>query len=99
MVVPQIGRALLLLKMFDTRFRPHFSNHQLESKSTGRPGELGEVLNGTVGGRGSEEEITLFKSLGCACVAAAVPACQLRAPCDRLLRLTVLWPACVLGCI
>lgn len=29
-------------------------------------GEIGEVLNGTVGGRESDSEITLFKSLGCA---------------------------------
>lgn len=29
-------------------------------------GEIGEVLNGVVGGRESESEITLFKSLGCA---------------------------------
>ena len=29
-------------------------------------GEIGELLNGDVQGRQDEEEVTLFKSLGCA---------------------------------
>ena len=51
--------------------------------------ELGEVVNGTVAGRTSEEEITLFKSVGHAAQDVALARCVLDVAVSRRLGTTV----------